>query len=151
MRFDDHRVGVIFPQMSDQVALLHERFIALRTCERFFPGVGASVRDEVALADKVLGTEIAAEGTFGGRALVVAALVEQQVALQRERLAAFAAGERALAAVRPADVVDQVLLVVERLVAHVAGVRRVARVLAQVVRQVLLPRERLLAKFTPMR
>lgn len=81
----------------------------------------------------------------------MAAHVEQQVALQRETLAALLAGERPLAAVRSTDVIDQVLLVVERLVADVARVRRFARVLPQVVGEVLLTRERLLAELAAMR
>lgn len=52
---------------------------------------------------------------------------------------------------RPTDVVDQVLLLVERLVADVARVRRIPRMLPQVVREMLLARERLLAEFTAMR
>lgn len=109
------------------------------------------MRDQVSLADEILRAEVAAKRSVRARTLVMAAHVEQQVALQRERLAALVAGERPLAAVRPADVVDQVLLVVEGLVAHVARVRRLARVLPQVVRQVLLPRERLLAELAAVR
>lgn len=107
--------------------------------------------DQVALADKVLGAEVTPKGPVGSRTFVMAAHVEQQVPLQREALAALVTRKGSLAAVRSADVVDQVLLVVEGLVAHVTGMRRLARVLSQVVRQVLLPRERLLTELAPVR
>lgn len=151
VRLDDHRVPVILPQVPHQVALLHERLVALRTGKRLLATMRPPMRDQVALADEILRTEVAAERSIGRRSLVVAAHVEQQVALQRERFAALFAGERTLAAMRPTDVIDEVLLVVERLVADVARVRRLARVLSQVIRQVLLARERLLAELATVR
>lgn len=151
MRLDNHRISVILPQVPHQVALLHERLVALRTGERLLATMRSPVGDQVALADEILRTEVTAERAVGRCSLVVAAHVEQQVALQRKRLAALLAGERTFAAMRPTDVIDEVLLVVERLVADIARVRRLARVLTQVVRQVLLARKRLLAELAAVR
>lgn len=76
MRLNDHRVAVILPQVPHQIALLHKRLVALRTREGLFAAVRSPVRDQVALADKVLGTEVAAEGAVRGGALVMAAHME---------------------------------------------------------------------------
>lgn len=51
----------------------------------------------MSLGDEVLGAEVTAERALGFNALVMAALVEQQIALQRERFAAFIALVRTLA------------------------------------------------------
>lgn len=99
----------------------------------------------MALADKVLRAHVAPERTLHGLALRMAPLVEQQVALERERLAALIALERTLSGMRPAHMINQVFLPCKRLVAHVAAVGIVPAVLTHVVVEVLLARERLVA------
>lgn len=99
----------------------------------------------MALADEVLRAHVAPEGTLHRLTLRMAPLVEQQVALERERLAALIALERTLSGMRPAHMINQVLLPCKRLVAHVAAVGIVPAVLAHVVVEVLLARERLVA------
>lgn len=76
VRLDDHRVPVILPQVPHQVALLHERLVALRTGKRLLATMRPPMRDQVALADEILRTEVAAERSIGRRSLVVAAHVE---------------------------------------------------------------------------
>lgn len=76
MRFNNDRIPVILPQMPHQIALLHKRLVALRTREGLLATVRSPVRDQVALADKVLRTEVAAEGAIRCRALVMAAHME---------------------------------------------------------------------------
>lgn len=76
MRFNNDRIPVILPQMPHQIALLHKRFVALRTREGLLATVRSPVRDQVALADKVFRTEVAAKGAIRCRALVMAAHME---------------------------------------------------------------------------
>lgn len=100
---------------------------------------------QMPLADEVLRAHIAAERPLHRLALGVTALVEQQIALQRERLATLIALERTLAGVRSTHVINQMLLAGESLVAHIAAVRIVSAVLAHMVVQMLLPSERFVA------
>lgn len=100
---------------------------------------------QMSLADEVLRAHIAAERPLHRLALGVTALVEQQIALQRERLATLIALERTLAGVRSTHVINQMLLAGESLVAHIAAVWIVSAVLAHMVVQMLLPSERFVA------
>lgn len=63
----------------------------------FGVGVTAPVRHQVALAHEVLGAQVATERTIGRHALLMGPLVEQEVALEAERLAAVGAHVRAIA------------------------------------------------------
>lgn len=139
------RVRVCLLHVPQHVAPLDVRFTALRAVMVLLARVRPLVRHQVALADEILRAHVTPERPIHRLALGVAALVEQQIALQRERFAALIALERSLAGVRSAHVVDQVLLTGERLIAHVAAVRIIATVLAHVIVQVFLPRERLVA------
>lgn len=54
-------------------------------------GVTPPVRDQMPLVDEVLGTQVAVVGPVHGHALLMTALVEHEVALETERLAAVRA------------------------------------------------------------
>lgn len=131
--------------MPQHVAPLDVRLAALRAVVILFAGMRSLMGHQMSLADEVLRAHIAAERPLHRLPLRVAALVEQQVALERERLAALIALERTLAGVRSAHVINQVLLSCKRLVAHIAAVWIVSAVLAHVIVEMLLPSERLVA------
>lgn len=73
--------------VPQHVAPLDVRLAALRTVVVLLARVRPLVRHQVALADEILRTHVAPERTIHRLALGVAALVEQQIALQRERFA----------------------------------------------------------------
>lgn len=95
-----------FLDVAQQIPLANERFAALAAAERLFAGVRSSVRHQMALGDEVLGAQVAAKGTLGFDALVMAALVEQQIALQREGFAALVALVRTFAGVAATETTE---------------------------------------------
>lgn len=131
--------------VPQHVATLNVRLAALRAVVILLAGMRSLMGHQMALADEVLRTHVTAEGPFHRLSLRMAALMEQQITLERERLTALIALERTLAGVRPAHVINQMLLPGEGLVAHIAAVRIVPAVLTHVVVQMLLPSERLVA------
>lgn len=131
--------------VPQHVATLNVRLAALWTVVVLFAGMRSLMGHQMSLADEVLRAHIAAERPLHRLALGVTALVEQQIALQRERLATLIALERTLAGVRSTHVINQMLLAGESLVAHIAAVRIVSAMLAHMVVQMLLPSERFVA------
>lgn len=131
--------------VPQHVATLNVGLAALRAVVVLLAGMRSLMGHQMALADEVLRTHIAAEGPLHRLSLRMAALVEQQITLERERLAALIALERTLASMRPAHVINQMLLPGEGLVAYIAAVRIVPAVLTHVIVEMLLPSERLVA------
>lgn len=140
----------MLPHVPQHVALLDEGLAAVGARVRPVATVRPPVRHQVSLAHEILLTEIATERPLRRGALIVGPLVEEEVALQGEGLAAFVAGEGTLAGVG-SHVVYQVLLAGEGLGAYVAAVGGLAGVLPQVVGQVFLAGEGLLAELAPVR
>lgn len=140
-----YRVRMGLFHVPQHVATLNVRLAALRTVVVLFAGMRSLMGHQMSLADEVLRAHIAAERPLHRLALGVTALVEQQIALQRERFATLIALERTLAGVRSTHVINQMLLAGESLVAHIAAVRIVSAVLAHMVVQMLLPSERFVA------
>lgn len=140
-----YRVRMGLLHVPQHVATLNVRLAALRTVVVLFAGMRSLMGHQMSLADEVLRAHIAAERPLHRLALGVTALVEQQIALQRERFATLIALERTLAGVRSTHVINQMLLAGESLVAHIAAVRIVSAVLAHMVVQMLLPSERFVA------
>lgn len=145
------RVRVRFLHVPQHITPLDVRFAALRAVMVLLARVRPLVRHQVALADEILRAHVAPERPVHRLALGVATLMEQQVALQRERFATLVTLERSLTRVRTAHVVDQMLLPSEGLVAHIAAVWIVSAVLAHVIVEMLLPRERFVAVLTFVR
>lgn len=88
-----------FLDMAEQIALANERFAALAAPEWLLPGVRSPMGNQVALRYEVLRAQVAPKRALRFDALVVAALVEEQIALQRKRLAALVARVRPFARV----------------------------------------------------
>lgn len=94
-----NRVRVRFLHVPQHVATLNVRLAALRAVMILLPGMRSLMGHQVSLADEVLRAHIATERPLHWLTLGVAARVEQQIALQWERLAALITLERTLAGV----------------------------------------------------
>lgn len=88
--------------VPQHVATLNVRLAALRAVVILLAGMRSLMGHQMALADEVLRTHVTAEGPFHRLSLRMAARMEQQITLERERLTALIALERTLTGVRPA-------------------------------------------------
>lgn len=79
-----HRVRVRLLHVPQHVATLDVRLAALRAVVILFAGMRSLMGHQMSLADEVLRAHIAAERPLHRLPLGVAALVEQQIALERE-------------------------------------------------------------------
>lgn len=118
--------------MTQHVTLLDEGFATVGTGVRPFARVRPTVRHQVPFAHEVFRAQVATERPFSIGSLVMGSLVKQQVALERERLAALGARERSLARMA-AHMIDQVLFTRKRFRTNIATVRRFARMLTQMI------------------
>lgn len=109
--------------MSKHVAFLNEGLAAIRTAVRSLVRMRSSVRYQVSFAHKVFRTKIATERSLRVASFIVRTHVEEEVALQREALAALCANEWAFTGMT-SHVIDEMFLSRERLGANVATVRR---------------------------